>query len=62
MSLTNLPKRNDLSRLENKNEQDTVIKTIKKIKEMTEKDMSYFNDKSRETTQDKLRRILLREL
>ncbi|MFZ7034450.1 hypothetical protein [Bulleidia extructa] len=29
---------------------------------MTEKDMSYFNDKSRETTQDKLRRILLREL
>ncbi|WP_420535207.1 hypothetical protein [Bulleidia extructa] len=62
MSLTNLSKRNDLSRLENKNEQDTVIKTIKKIKEMTEKDMSYFNDKSRETTQDKLRRILLREL
>ena len=46
---------------ENKNEQNTGTKTIKKIGKVTYEVIVHFNDKSSETMQDKLKRIMLRE-
>ena len=46
---------------ENKNEQNTGTKTIKKIGKTTYEVIVHFNDKSSETMQDKLKRIMLRE-
>ena len=46
---------------ENKNEQTTGTKTIKKIGKTTYEVIVHFNDKSSETMQDKLKRIMLRE-
>ena len=46
---------------ENKNEQNTGTKTIKKIGKVTYEVVVHFNDKSSETMQDKLKRIMLRE-
>ena len=46
---------------ENKNEQNTGTKTIKKIGKTTYEVSVHFNDKSSETMQDKLKRIMLRE-
>ena len=47
---------------ENKNEQNTGTKTIKKIGKTSYEVIVHFNDKSSETMQDKLKRIMLREL
>ena len=47
---------------ENKNEQTTGTKTTKKIGKTTYEVIVHFNYKSSETMQDKLKRILLREL
>lgn len=47
---------------ENKNEQNTGTKTIKKIGKTTYEVIVHFNDKSSETMQDKLKRIMLRKL
>ena len=46
---------------ENKNEQTTGTKTIKKIGKTTYEVIIHFDDKSSETMQDKLKRIMLRE-
>ena len=47
---------------ENRNEQNTGTKTIKKIGKTTYEVIVHFNDKSSETMQDKLKRIMLREM
>ena len=46
---------------EKRNEQTTGTKTIKKIGKTTYDVIVHFNDKSSETMQDKLKRIMLRE-
>lgn len=46
---------------EKRNEQTTGTKTIKKIGKTTYEVIVHFNDKSSETMQDKLKRIMLRE-
>ena len=47
---------------ENKNEQNTGTKTIKKIGKATYEVVVHFNENATETMQDKLKRIMLREL
>lgn len=47
---------------ENKNEQNTGIKTIKKIGKATYEVVVHFNENATETMQDKLKRIILREM
>ena len=47
---------------ENKNEQNTGIKTIKKIGKATYEVVVHFNENATETLQDKLKRIMLREM
>ena len=47
---------------ENKNEQNTATKTIKKIGKVTYEVVVHFNENATETMQDKLTRIMLREL
>ena len=47
---------------ENKNEQNTGIKTIKKIGKATYEIVVHFNENATETMQDKLKRIMLREM
>ena len=47
---------------ENKNEQNTGTKTIKKIGKVTYEVVVHFNENATETMQDKLKRIMLREL
>ena len=46
---------------ENGNAQNTETKTTKKIGKTTYEVIVHFNDKSSETMQDKLKRIMLRE-
>ena len=47
---------------ENKNEQNTGTKTIKKIGKATYEVVVHFNENATETMQDKLKRIMLREM
>ena len=47
---------------ENKNEQTTGTKTIKKIGKVTYEVVVHFNENATETMQDKLKRIMLREM
>ena len=47
---------------EKRNEQNTGTKTIKKIGKTSYEVIVHFNDKSSETMQYKLKRIMLREL
>ena len=47
---------------ENKNEQNTGTKTIKKIGKATYEVVVHFNENATETMQDKLKRIILREM
>ena len=47
---------------ENKNEQNTGIKTIKKIGKATYEVVVHFNENATETMQDKLKRIILIEM
>ena len=47
---------------ENKKAQNTGTKTIKKIGEVTYEVIVHFNENATETMQDKLKRILLREM
>lgn len=47
---------------ENRNEQNTGTKTIKKIGKATYKVVVHFNENATETMQDKLKRIMLREM
>lgn len=47
---------------ENKNEQNTGIKTIKKIGKVTYEVVVHFNENATETMQDKLKRIMIREM
>ena len=47
---------------ENKKEQNTGTKTIKKIGEVTYEVIVHFNENATGTMQDKLKRILLREM
>ncbi len=47
---------------ENKNEQNTATKTIKKIGKVTYEVVVHFNENAIETMQDKLKRIILREM
>ena len=47
---------------ENKNEQNTGIKTIKKIGKATYEVVVHFNENATETMQDKLKSIMLREM
>ncbi|HGD2715483.1 TPA: transposon-encoded TnpW family protein [Streptococcus agalactiae] len=47
---------------ENKNEQNTGTKTIKKIGKVTYEVFVHFNENATETMQDKLKRIMLREI
>lgn len=47
---------------ENKNEQNTGTKTIKKIGKVTYEVVVHFNENATETIQDKLKRIMLREM
>ena len=47
---------------ENKNEQTTGTKTIKKIGKVTYEVVAHFNENATETMQDKLKRIMLREM
>lgn len=47
---------------ENRNEQNTGTKTIKKIGRATYKVVVHFNENATETMQDKLKRIMLREM
>ena len=47
---------------ENKNEQNTGTKTIKKIRKVTYEVVVHFNENATETMQDKLKRIMLREM
>ena len=47
---------------ENKNKQNTGTKTIKKIGKVTYEVSVHFNENATETMQDKLKRIMLREM
>ena len=47
---------------ENKNEQNTGTKTIKKIGKVTYEVVVHFSENATETMQDKLKRIILREM
>ena len=47
---------------ENKNEQNTGTKPIKKIGKATYEVAVHFNENATETMQDKLKRIMLREM
>ncbi|MCZ7407046.1 transposon-encoded TnpW family protein [Parvimonas micra] len=47
---------------ENRNEQNTGTKTIKKIGKATYEVVVNFNENATETMQDKLKRIMLREM
>ncbi|EFK38534.1 MULTISPECIES: transposon-encoded TnpW family protein [Bacillota] len=47
---------------ENKNEQNKGTKTIKKIGKATYEVVVHFNENATETMQDKLKRIMLREM
>ena len=47
---------------ENKNEQNTGTKTIKKIVKATYEVVVHFNENATETMQEKLKRIILREM
>ena len=47
---------------ENKNEQNTGTKTIKKIGKVTYEIVVHFNENTTETMQDKLKCIILREM
>lgn len=47
---------------ENKKEQNTGIKTTKKIGKVTYEVVVHFNENATETMQDKLKRIMLREM
>lgn len=47
---------------ENRNEQNTGTKTIKKIGKATYEVVVHFNENVTETMQDKLKRIMLREM
>ena len=47
---------------EKRNEQNTGTKTIKKIGKVTYEVVVHFNENATETMQDKLTRIMLREL
>lgn len=47
---------------ENKNEQNTGTKMIKKIGKVTYEVVVHFNENATETMQDKLKRIILREM
>ena len=47
---------------ENRNEQNTGTKTIKKIGRATYEVVVQFNENATETMQDKLKRIMLREM
>ena len=47
---------------ENKDEQNTGTKTIKKIRKVTYEVVVHFNENVTETMQDKLKRIMLREM
>ena len=47
---------------ENKNEQNTGAKTIKKIGKVAYEVIVHFNENATETMQDKLKRIMLREM
>ncbi len=47
---------------ENKNEQNTGTKTIKKIGKVIYEVVVHFNENATETIQDKLKRIMLREM
>ena len=47
---------------ENKNEHNTGTKTIKKIGKVTYEVVVHFNENATETMQDKLKRIMLREM
>ena len=47
---------------ENKKEQNTGTKTIKKIGKATYEVVVHFNENATETMQDKLKRIMLREM
>ena len=47
---------------ENKNEQNTGTKTIKKVGKVTYEVVVHFNKNATETMQDKLKRIMLREI
>ena len=47
---------------ENKNKQNTGTKTIKRIGKATYEVVVHFNENATETMQDKLKRIMLREM
>ena len=47
---------------ENKKEQNTGTKTIKRIGKVTYEVVVHFNENATETMQDKLKRIMLREM
>ena len=47
---------------ENKNEQNTGTKTIKRIGKVTYEVIVHFNENATGTMQDKLKRIMLREM
>ena len=47
---------------ENKNKQNTGTKTIKKIGKATYEVVVHFNENATETMQDKLKRIMIREM
>lgn len=47
---------------ENKNEQNTGTKTIKKIGKATFEVVIHFNENTKDTMQDKLKRIMLRAM
>ncbi|HES0992181.1 TPA: transposon-encoded TnpW family protein [Streptococcus pyogenes] len=47
---------------ENKNEHNTGTKTIKKIGKVTYEVIVHFNENATETMQDKLKRIMIREM
>ena len=47
---------------ENRNEHNTGTKTIKKIGKVTYEGIIHFNENATETMQDKLKRIMLREM
>lgn len=47
---------------ENKNKQNTGTKTIKKIGKANNEVVVHFNENATETMQDKLKRIILREM
>ena len=47
---------------ENKNKQNTWTKTLKRIGKATYEVVVHFNENATETMQDKLKRIMLREM